>query len=385
MVSYTDKNGLLNLNLLEVYFLCDSKESEHGKEVISRLNEDKSIHNGLFHFNLVEKSSSPYEKLPRKLLEDISNFNVIIRLVNGIHHYYNYGLDRIDLNDDFEEVKKNVRKFLHGACEKNIENLEMLKSRETDSAILDVREYMDEGIIIEIFQGVIDDNYVDQPDRVEKSKDTILDETQSSLEEESLEIAQAAFGGSDPIIIEKDAILRTKPTNVMEVNMTLKKIPSGKRGTLKYGVVIDINGETVRVTFDNHDQTTVYFYTLICKKVGIIFKPSIFSGNIQKHPLLKSTYELIAGKTVNKWCNAMSDSGRRNNAKAQAKMKIWAALREMHPYAFYYCGLDFNKEKEGYQINIDREHIHFDEELMKSVVVSLKLMYPKWDGQGLIN
>lgn len=365
MVTITDTYSILNLSLLEVFFLCDEESISHQKEIIDRLNEEKVMHNGLFHYNVILRGSTPYEQLPGSLIKEIKRHNVFIHLVNGIHHYFNYGLGEIDMMESYESIQKNVDDFIHEVCEFNINNLEMLKERCTDSAFADMRDYEDKGVVEEIFKGILDDNLSNLSDeKVKEIQQTINTHTNTLSKSKSLELFQNAFGEVNPGVMGREFFLTTPPQRKPQIKVKIEQIASGKSRKLKYGVVMDIDGDHVEITFKNSNETTIYFVTLLCKKVGIEFHPRYFEGSEKMYMtnLMRETYERISNSPYSDWIERMKECpSDRNSAKSSIQKIILDTLKEKHPNAIYYCELNIERSLSGrYQVNLDENEIELD-------------------------
>lgn len=365
MVTITDTEGILDLSLLEVYFLCDENSIIHQKQVVDRLNEEKYWHNGLFHFNVIVRGEVPYKGLPKDLLKEINRHNVFIHLVNGIHHYFNYGLGAIDMTEDYESVQNEVKGFIRDVCSFNIRSLDMLKDRPTDSAIADSRDYANKGLVRRVFKDVLQNKFPNyQESDVEEMRRKIKSNTDTLSENKSLELFQNAFGEVNPGVMGREFFLTTPPQRKPQIKVKIERIASGKSRKLKYGVVMDIDGDHVEITFKNSNETTIYFVTLLCQKAGVEFHPRYFDGSerVYMTNLMKETYERISNSPYSDWIERMKEyPSDRNSAKSSIQKIILDTLKEKHPDAIYYCELNIERSLSGrYQVNLDENEIELD-------------------------
>ena len=112
MVKIFDDQNCLELNLLAIYLMLTSEEMALYGDKLKDLNRFSTLTKGIFHFYIIEKGETPYNKLPKEMIRNMRHYNVMARLVDSIHVIYCYGLDEIDLEEDKSSIIKQLQVFV---------------------------------------------------------------------------------------------------------------------------------------------------------------------------------------------------------------------------------------------------------------------------------
>ena len=386
MIIITDRKRLLNLNNFAIYLMLTPDEKAQYGDKLKSLNRYSTLTKGLFHFDIVEKGDTPYDKLPEEMIRNMSYFNVMVRVVNTIRFTYCYGMERIDLEADIASIVKQLKIFVEQVCEMNIFHLDILRQRDTTSARLATQYYKDNHIVIELFEAALKDEIADK----NAYKLWHQDGSTSLDMKSSLEIARSVANNEkekQKSIIEKERCEREMPDNHPLITMTVKMVKTGKeykdgRPKMGLGVEMNIDGNIVPVYFGSTDRTFLYIIVLISQRERRSVKRSNFLPLVG---MKQDGVESAKNQSVRQWFqnwlriryNALlfvrdfedwyrgvkEDPHPLDVAMGGIKKKLWEKLYPKYKDAYYYCLIINNNG--CYRIRIDSNNICIDPEILR--------------------
>ena len=125
----SDKERLINVNPLVIYFVLDESQCEEYKDNIRLLNNYVGFTRGIFKFEVVAKDDGEHSLLPRDISSEFASSNVFVRLVDSVDGAFRYLFTHIDLSADPDGVEESIIGFVLRACEENVSTLKSLCER----------------------------------------------------------------------------------------------------------------------------------------------------------------------------------------------------------------------------------------------------------------
>ena len=407
MIIINDPLRLLNLNTLAIYLMLTSEEMALYGDKLKDLNRYSSLTKGIFHFDIVEKGDTPYDKLPEEMIRNMSHFNILVRLVNSIHGIYCYGMEAVDLGGDIPSIVERLKVFVKNVCEVNINYLDILHLRQSSPSLEILRYYSEKNIAKEMFEAALNGADIDKAN----GKRSLQETAPGADIKTSLEIAESAADSKKENLdkkIEKERCQNICPDRSPHITMTVKMVKTGKvrkDGSLKkkIGVELNIDGNIVPVAFGSTDQTFLYIIVLLAQLEGHELESNDFLSPelyYKYQPNIESDHTLISNKQdrhkkVKTWLRnryrALRFSrdfedwylGVKNDphplyvAMTGIKQTLWDALCLEYKDAYYYSLI--YKDHGRYRIRISPSNIRIDPEIMERILETKDEKSEDWD------
>lgn len=389
MIKIFDEQNCLDLNYLAIYLMLTSDENALYGDKLKDLNRYSTLTKGIFHFYIIEKGETPYDKLPEEMIRNMRHYNVMVRLVDSIHDIYCYGLDEIDLEGDKPSILGQLKEFVEQVCKENINHLDVLYYRPTITSRAKSKFLSHQNIVKELFEAALKG---EKPYKADV-KELLQGDNVSKDIETSLVIAISTIGSSEGIMdpkVERDLYLKIEPKKRPCVKITVKKVKTEKErkdgsAKEKIGVELNIDGNIIPVSFVSTDQTFLYIINLIAIMEGRYIQPSRFLPLENEETKYKeSVYAVVLGrrnkliswlrkrynalyfkKDFDVWYDVVKNNPHRlHDAITGIRSTLWNKLKEKNcKEAFYYCAL--RNDDGRYRIRIDRENISIDPKIME--------------------
>lgn len=372
MIIIEDAKGILNLNHMAIYLMLTAEERKQYGEKLKGLNNHKSLSRGIFHLEIVEKGDTPYENLPADMTRGAAkNCNVLVRLINSIHDTFCYGLDYIDLTQEEEIVRDNLKVIVDDICQKNITQLEILVTRNTSTSILAMQKYRDSKIVAEVFEKALERKYI----KKEECPILQLQKVSATTDlAESLAIAKDAFTSPQSEKIERELCERNAPEKKPTISMSIKNIsvPNGyyKSGKQKkaFGLELVINGDIVNIPITNTDWKVLYLAVVAAKLESRRLRRKNFTYDNNdkeaKEWLERKFSSLSLNKKFDDWFLTINSNGpasRINDSKSKINKHLWKYLSPKYKDAYHYVfieNIDQRTPNSFYTIHLNKAHIH---------------------------
>lgn len=371
MIIIEDKQRILNLNHMAIYLMVTADEMSTYGNKLSNLNTFGTLTRGIFRFEVVEKGSTPYEKMPEELTRATQNSNILVRLINSIHEVYCYGMDYVDLSLDERGFRKELNDIVNDICEKNVMQLDILCSRYTSTSIKAIQEYRENNIARDVFERAL------RKERIPKNEhqnDHLTRIAKTTDLPESLAIAKDALTIPYSEKIEQERCEREAPTIRPAISITIKYVPTGEfyeNGNPKkcLGFEFVINDDIVPFPIKNTDYIFFYSAVLLANREGIHLRRRDFTNDAptdKKEWLQRLFSALTFARSFDDWFRAINAHGpaaRINDAKSKFNKGLWDILSDRHKDAYYYCCLvteNPRTQNTHYKIRINSQNIHFD-------------------------
>ena len=370
-----DRNNLLNLSYTEVYFILTDEENTKYGDLLVGMNHSSSITRGLFHFNVAKKGERMYPGLPSGWY--LMNFNVFVRLINSNHGMYCYGIAQIFLEQNPGRMKAQVNDLVDAICMENNDQLYLIKSRMTGSAVEARMQYEAAGFM-DIFDQALNRRRIDWIN-TENGKVRPTDYLEAYYETADRKLSRNLVEGvadaSKSAILSKAEAIRTRPERRPEISVTIKMVKSGKcrkDGYEKsaFGFEFVIDGTPVPISFGSIYGTVLYAATLIFMKNGQCLSRRSFmrdcKGKTQEIIMLRRVFEAFSpNRSFEDWyaMAGKKDASLINDALSKLNDKLWKLLSDEFRDAMYYCSLrnkNAGKRDSHYKILIKTENIHID-------------------------
>ena len=371
MIIIEDKQRILNLNHMAIYLMVTADEMSTYGNKLNNLNTFGTLTRNIFRFEVVEKGSTPYEKMPIELTRATQNSNILVRLINSIHDVYCYGLDYVDLSLGERDFHKKLNDIVNDICEKNIMQLDILCSRSTSTSIKAIQRYTGNSIAKDVFERALRKERIPKD---EHQNDQLMSIAKTTDMPESLEIAKDALTNPYSDKIERERCEREAPTSRPRISVTVKNVPTGKfyrngRPKICLGFEFVINGDVIPFPVNKIDQTFLYSAVLLANREGIHLRRRDFTNEApaDKKEWLQRLFSALSFDGIfYEWLRAANNNGpaaRINDAKSKIDKALWEVLSDQHKDAYYYCCLITEKPRTQdtrYKIRIDSQNIHFD-------------------------
>ena len=321
-----DKDRLININPLVIYFVLSRKECEEYKDGILKLNNYVGFTRGIFKFEVLTKGDIDHTILPQNIISEFVCCNVFVRLIDSYDGAFNYLYSHIDLASDSCVVEENIIALVVRICNENITALKSL-SQYVDN---DNMAYSQIEKAIGIFNKAVANrrlgggvwrspSVVYGTTRLYNPNDFglcdmvpgsslhevlgyAIDHKISSKAQRALDLIKSEFdeGDMQEILIEilgafgnvsdfkssneiakgvvndhyienikRDHQRRFEPKNGPQLKICVKRVAATAHGKVnnKYGVEIEVDGKTVSIYFKSKDQTMLYIASLLCRKI----------------------------------------------------------------------------------------------------------------------
>lgn len=407
MIIINDPLRLLNLNTLAIYLMLTPDEKAQYRDKLKDLNRYSSLTKGIFHFDVVEKGDTPYDKLPEEMIRNMSHFNILVRLVNSIHGIYCYGMEEVDLGGDMHSIVERLKVFVKNVCEVNINHLDILHLRQSLPSLEILRYYSEKNIAKEMFEAALNGADIDKAN----GKRSLQETAPGADIKTSLGIAESAADSKKENLdkkIEKERCQNIRPDRRPNITMTVKKVNTDRvlkdgRIKKKLGVEMNIDGNIVPVYFGSTDQTFLYIIVLLAKLEGHELESNDFlspESYYKYQPNLDSKHPIISDKQyrhkkVKTWLKNRYRAlrfnrdfedwylGVKNNlhtlyvAMTGIKQTLWDALCLEYKDAYYYSLI--YKDHGRYRIRISPSNIRIDPEIMERILETKDEKSEDWD------
>lgn len=371
MIIIEDKQRILNLNHMAIYLMVTADEMSTYGNKLNNLNTFGTLTRNIFRFEVVEKGSTPYEKMPIELTRATQNSNILVRLINSIHDVYCYGLDYVDLSLGERDFHIKLNDIVNDICEKNIMQLDILCSRSTSTSIKAIQRYTGNSIAKDVFERALRKERIPKD---EHQNDQLMSIAKTTDMPESLEIAKDALTNPYSDKIERERCEREAPSTRPRISVTVKNVPTGEfyedgNPQKSLGLEFIINGDVIPFPVKNKDHLFLYSAVLLANREGIRLRRRDFTNEAptDKKDWLQRLFSAFAfPRSFDDWfrvINAHGPAARINDAKSKIDKALWEVLSDQHKDAYYYCCLITEKPRTQdtrYKIRIDSQNIHFD-------------------------
>ena len=323
-----DKEKLININPLVIYFVLNAKEYEEYKNDILNLNNYIGFTRGIFKFEVLTKGNVDHSILPQNITAELVKSNVFLRLIDSYDGAFNYLFSHIDLVADSNIVEDCIINLTIRVCNENIAVLKSLNEHidngnmthlQIDKAIsifnkaiaksrfrrevwrplltvhgsirlynLDTEiDFCDDlpGSSLQELPGFITDYKISS--KTKRAIDLIKSEfDEDDMQDIIMEIL-GAYGqvpdveNSRNIVegvvndeysdnIRQDHYKRFEPKKRPNIKIHIKRVTTTTRSKAsdKYGVEIEVDDKAVSIYFKSKDQTMLYIASLLCRKTG---------------------------------------------------------------------------------------------------------------------
>lgn len=384
MIKITDKRRLLNLDPTVIYLMLTPEERLAYEKKLRMLNEDAFATKGLFRFDIVEKSDSPYEQLPEEMVRATRECNVFVRLINSIHGIFCYGLELVDFEEKSSSLSVQLMQFVEEVCKENMLHLEILKPRGSSFSMQAMNYYNAHQLFWEVFESALNldtDDLAEARRIIEKAANSHGAQTSHDLMEGVLNNRLASK-------IEKERLEREAPKVRPEIKVEIKNVPTGRttksRGE-KYGLGIEItiNDETPIPVYFTHVRegnasmggyhvTFLYLALLLAKKEDVHIRRRDFTSypdpytqlwlrkKLKKFQLYKTLEEIYGVKNKDKVAELTAESKKLTQAKANINTILWKVLSDQYKDAYHYLCVhrgDKEHRTSRYDIGLESEQI----------------------------
>lgn len=377
MIKITDKRRLLNLDPTVIYLMLTPEERLAYEKKLRMLNEDALATKGLFRFDIVEKSVSPYEQLPEEMVRATRECNVFVRLINSIHGIFCYGLELVDFEEKSSSLSIQLMQFVEEVCKENMLHLEILKPRGSSFSMQAMNYYNAHQLFWEVFESALNldtDDLAEARRIIEKAANSHGAKTSHDLMEGVLNNRLASK-------IEKERLEREAPEVRPDILVEIKNsIDTGKttkdgHPQMDLGIEITINGETpIPVCFTSmggSHLTFLYFTLLMGIKEGQSVRRSDFlekeTKNSDKKQWLKEKYRLFlfdaSFDDFLKKANQHGPTALINDAKSKINKALWAILGNEYKDAYHYLCIftkDARKSSSKYEVRLTDKQVKID-------------------------
>lgn len=320
MKIFKDKKKQLNLNPLIVYFIMTPEEKELHTRDIERLNRSKTMNHNLFEFNTVVRAHYNNNVLTKRLIKDMEENNVIVKLFGNDDERFSYAFESVEFKEGYFESQ--VESFLYDVCTLNVKNLKSEKKRlnnylakerkeaveillksftkavndfgfEKVHAISSRRSFyapstsndMDivNGIASKLPRGILDDLHHALGSKEGRKKEDAKKRLIAMIEgwfdapssEYSKKVLTGAVDNTKSETLEEDTYTRHPSSQVPTISVEIKKITvlNRKDGSKKenYGFVYNIDGKNVEMYIGGTEPAMIYACTLLKQYTGAHF------------------------------------------------------------------------------------------------------------------
>lgn len=358
MITIDDPKRCLDLNHMAIYLMLTAEEKRLYGEKLKGLNSCTSITHGIFRFDIVEKGDTPYEQLPADMTRGAArNCNVLVRLVNSIHETYCYGLDYLDITKEEEEIRKDLKLIVDDICTKNINQLNILSNRNTETSILAKRMYDDCRIVADVFEKVLEGRTFRKEERPTQEMQRV---SPASDPRKSDNIAREAYLNEHSEKIEREYCERNAPEPAPAISMCIKNVPKGisKSGKQKtaFGVELTINGDVVNIPITETDFKFFYVALALATREGRRLSRRDFSdyGSTETKKWLKRVFtSLSLDRDFDEAFDKLKK--RIDDRKSKVNKLLWKGLSPQHKRAYYYIHIE--NQDSLYLLHLDKSCI----------------------------
>lgn len=353
LFSLDDRERWLNLNFAEIYVLFNADEYETLQPRVQALNGNPAVRRGLFNITAVRRGEGMNGVLPETIREVLAEYNVIVRLVDGIHGVYTYGISKLNAQADDATWNAEFERFVKDVCQKNICQLDILESRSSGTAIDAQQLYESMNLRRSVFEqaqkGTLgeDENF-----RFAESNDVL----RVSDAECSREVIESAVDAVRPDVISQ---LRSRPTRDDNSQLMVRVHIVKKRVHFEFS----LGDRTVDVVFNGHSEDFLYAALLNSVTYRYSFTPRDFGSKdeviIRRLQTLHNSlgYSFFSDEMKNMKAN------RRNEAKSKINKVLRTKLNKLSSAAYGICEMRIKNPREDstrYCIGILRENIHWN-------------------------
>lgn len=340
---------------------------------VRELNKRNTLCRGIFTFEPIKKDDSYYNLLPDKLTRNTKGCNVLVRLINSIHKTYHYGFDTIDFSLPVEKLAVVMNDLVDDICRENINQLDIIFNRETETAYQAREEYTSSDVAKEVFENALQDKAHYTTIETARAAIQKIDHYPLAVDTEtSNEQAQAAIGGKeyDKYLMKIHA--ENRPQKACVVSVHVKNIfYITEKGKYKkgFGFEIVINGERFPIFLGSYAPTFLYICTLMGKKTGRHINRADFTLALDND--ITKWYDDLFHKCsfhdpdFKIWYNRVNlQKGKPlDDILGKANKAIWHSISESYPEAFYYLNIGYDKKGDkDYKVKLSADNIHFDSE-----------------------
>lgn len=323
-----DKEKLININPLVIYFVLSAKEYKEYREDILNLNDYVGFTRGIFKFEVLAKGDIDNSILPSSITSEFITSNIFLRLIDSADGAFNYLFSHIDLAADSSAVEDSFIDLAVRACNENIAILESLSknidsNNSTHSLTNKAIGIFNKAIAKRHFRRGVwrspleiygtntlfclnkEIDFCDDaprlllPDipsfasnhKISSKAQRALDLIKSEFDEDDMHdilmeilstYGQVPDVESSSNIVEgivndkysdnlrRDHYKRFEPKKRPHIKIHVKRVTTTTRSKAsnKYGVEIAVDDKAVSIYFKSKDQTMLYIASLICRKIG---------------------------------------------------------------------------------------------------------------------
>lgn len=326
-----DKERLININPLVVYFILSEEEHNEYCDDIRALNNYVGFTRGIFSFESVVHSNGASGVLPSALTSQFGSNNLLVRLLDDVDGSFQYLCSSIELNADEDTVEQRIIDFVVSVCRDNVAIAEHRNQSLADANSCDTdprAHYFNQ--VKDIFTRAInkrrfkrgvwrkrcrsydlsltalscslesspfesDSPFSDSANHTrmsgvsskarrvydlissevdEKDMQSILLELLGSISqlpdfEDSKAIAEGVVNDKYADNVKRDHYSRFQPQQRPSLSISVKRISTVmyREKSKKYGVEIVVNGHSASIYFSSKDQTMLYFAALLRHKI----------------------------------------------------------------------------------------------------------------------
>lgn len=360
MILLDDRERWLNLNFAEIYVLLSGSEYDTLHSRVEALNGNPAVRRGLFNITPVRRGEEMNRVLPEDIREVLADYNVIVRLVDSIHGTYTYGISKFNTQADDAAWASAFEGFTMMVCQKNISQLDILKSRSTATAIGAQQLYESMNLRHDVFDQALNGTLSEEENfRFAESNDVMRVSDAAC----SQEVIESAVDAAKQDVISQ---LRCRPTG-------------DERGQLMVRVHVEKNrvhfefklGDRVAdVVFKGHSEDFLYAAVLKSVTDNYCFTPRDF-GYTRNNRVIedKSIIDRLQALHESLGYNHFSEEkekmrgDRRNEAKSNINKALRKGLNGLSSSAFNICEVKLKEprtKRSEYSVGILKENIHWD-------------------------
>jgi hypothetical protein len=358
---------------MEVYFMLDEDDYESFGSVIRGFNRSAELTRHLYKFGVVKRGAAFYRGLPEDMVDALKQNNVIVRCINNIHSVGCYALANIDFTNDIDEVKRHLFNYISSVCELNIRQLDVLKERNTNTAVQAYKEYLDMDLVSKVFEAAWDRN-LKRNQRQGNAAEILKNRFKTVDIETSHEVLQGAVDDQQSSKLMKEYRENHAPEYKPEMTVRLTKVPATKNKK-KWGFLFDITdnkgtSHQFPLYLGNTDEAFLYAAVLFTRKTkNSCIHLNLFNSlenRALKFKWLRGLYsKFYFNKAWDYWFTMATGRNKKTRdlhriyqAKGRVNGRLWEKMQNTCPEAYYYCAI--GGDKKAYKVHLHDENVEYD-------------------------
>jgi hypothetical protein len=277
------------------------------------------------------------------MVDALKQNNVIVRCINNIHSVGCYALTNIDFTNEIDEVKRLLFNYISSVCEVNIRQLDVLKERNTNTAVQACKEYLDMNLVSEVFEAALDRN-LKRNQRQGNAAEIMENRFKTVDIETSHEVLQGAVDDQQSSKLMRAYRERHAPDG------TSHQFPlylgSAEEAFLYAAVLL------TRKTKDS------------CVHLNLF---NSLENRALKFKWLRTLYnKFYFNNAWDDWFNMVTgrndrtrDLHRIYQAKGRVNGRLWEKMQNTCPEAYYYCFI--GGDNQAYKVHLHDENVEYDD------------------------